>query len=65
MAAIAQGLAACGVRVEEGADSLTIHGLGGAPKGDVCIAAKLDRMYKPSKAKKAAVATTTDEETPF
>ena len=29
------------------------------------IAAKLDRMYKPSKAKKATAATTTDEETPF
>ena len=32
---------------------------------DNSIAAKLDRMYKPSKAKKAAVATTTDEEVPF
>ncbi len=42
LTAMAQGLAACGVRVEEGADSLTIHGLGGAPKGDASIAAKLD-----------------------
>jgi 3-phosphoshikimate 1-carboxyvinyltransferase len=28
--------------VVEGADSLTIHGLGGAPKGGAEIAAKLD-----------------------
>ena len=42
LAAMAEGLAACGVQVEEGADSLTIHGLGGAPKGGAEIAAKLD-----------------------
>lgn len=29
LAAIADGLAACGVRVEAGADSLTVHGVGG------------------------------------
>ena len=42
LAAMAQGLAACGVGVEEGADSLTIHGRGGAPEGNTTIAAKLD-----------------------
>jgi 3-phosphoshikimate 1-carboxyvinyltransferase len=42
LAAMADGLQSCGVEVEEGADSLTIHGLGGAPKGGAVIAAKLD-----------------------
>jgi len=42
LAAMAQGLAACGVEVEEGAHSLTIHGLGGAPKGGAMIATRLD-----------------------
>ena len=36
--AMARGLAACGVRVEEDADTLTVHGLGpgGVPGGAVC-----------------------------
>jgi 3-phosphoshikimate 1-carboxyvinyltransferase len=42
LAAVAAGLAACGVAVEEGADSLTIHGTGKAPAGGAAIAAALD-----------------------
>jgi 3-phosphoshikimate 1-carboxyvinyltransferase len=42
LAAIAQGLAACGVKVEEGEDWLAIHGLGKPPKGGATIATKLD-----------------------
>lgn len=33
LAAMARGLAACGVEVEEGADSLTVHGKGSRPTG--------------------------------
>ena len=33
LAAMAQGLAACGVRVEEGPDSLVVHGAGVRPRG--------------------------------
>lgn len=33
LAAIARGLAACGVEVEEGETSLAVHGTGGAPRG--------------------------------
>ncbi|NNE84732.1 MAG: 3-phosphoshikimate 1-carboxyvinyltransferase [Alphaproteobacteria bacterium] len=42
LAAVAAGVIACGVVVEEGADSLTIHGTGKAPAGGAAIAAALD-----------------------
>ena len=42
LAAVAAGLAACGVVVEEGPDSLTIHGSGGRPNGGATIEAALD-----------------------
>jgi 3-phosphoshikimate 1-carboxyvinyltransferase len=42
LAAIAQGLAACGVKVEEGEDWLEIHGLGKPPRGGATISTKLD-----------------------
>jgi len=42
LAAMARGLAACGVRVEEGKDSLTVHGCAGAVPGGAEIAADLD-----------------------
>ncbi|HLT00589.1 MAG TPA: 3-phosphoshikimate 1-carboxyvinyltransferase, partial [Geminicoccaceae bacterium] len=40
--AIAEGLAACGVRVEAGADELVVHGCGGPPPGGAQIAARHD-----------------------
>jgi 3-phosphoshikimate 1-carboxyvinyltransferase len=43
LAAIAEGLVACGVRVEVGEDSLTIHGCGGPPRGGAVIAARHDQ----------------------
>jgi 3-phosphoshikimate 1-carboxyvinyltransferase len=42
LAAMAQGLAACGLEVEEGRDSLTIDGAGGRPAGGATIASRLD-----------------------
>ncbi len=42
LAAIARGLRAAGVHVEETQDSLTIYGVGGAPKGGARIAVHLD-----------------------
>jgi 3-phosphoshikimate 1-carboxyvinyltransferase len=42
LAAIADGLAACGVRVEVGEDSLTIHGCDGPPHGGATIDARHD-----------------------
>jgi len=42
LAAVARGLAACGVAVEEGRDSLTVHGCDGRPPGGATIAAGLD-----------------------
>lgn len=42
LAAIATGLEACGVRVETGADSLTVHGTGHPPKGGAMIETHLD-----------------------
>ena len=44
LGAIARGLAACGIAVEEGADSLVIHGrgAGGPPAGGATIATELD-----------------------
>jgi len=42
LAAVARGLAACGVAVEEGADSLAVHGAGGRPRGGATIASGLD-----------------------
>jgi 3-phosphoshikimate 1-carboxyvinyltransferase len=42
LAAIADGLAACGVRVEAGEDSLTVHGCDGPPAGGATIDARHD-----------------------
>lgn len=43
LAIVASGLQACGVAIEEGPDSLTIHGLNGQqPQGGAIIAAHLD-----------------------
>jgi len=42
LAAIARGLAACGVKVEETADSLVIHGTGRPPRGGARVAVDLD-----------------------
>jgi 3-phosphoshikimate 1-carboxyvinyltransferase len=42
LAAIAEGLAACGVGVEAAEDSLTIHGCGGPPPGGASIDARHD-----------------------
>lgn len=42
LAAMARGLEACGVGVEEGRDSLIVHGRGGRPAGDATIATDLD-----------------------
>jgi 3-phosphoshikimate 1-carboxyvinyltransferase len=42
LAATADGLAACGVRVEAGEDSLTIHGCAGPPPGGASIDARHD-----------------------
>ncbi len=42
LAAMAKGLAACGVRVEEGQDFLIVHGTGKPPRGGATIAANLD-----------------------
>jgi 3-phosphoshikimate 1-carboxyvinyltransferase len=42
LAAIAQGLAACGVRVTELKDGLVIEGLGRSPKGGALIPTRLD-----------------------
>lgn len=39
---MAKGLMACGVNLEEGEDSLTIHGTGSAPKGGALIETALD-----------------------
>ena len=39
---MAQGLKACGVKLEMGEDSLTIHGTGKPPKGGAKIATQLD-----------------------
>jgi len=42
LTAMARGLAACGVRVEEGKDSLTVHGCGGPAPGGGSIETDLD-----------------------
>jgi 3-phosphoshikimate 1-carboxyvinyltransferase len=42
LAAIARGLAACGIEVEDGPDSLTVTGRGGRPAGGGAIATHLD-----------------------
>jgi 3-phosphoshikimate 1-carboxyvinyltransferase len=42
LAAIAGGLAACGVPVETGADRLTVRGAGGLPEGGGTVAVHLD-----------------------
>jgi 3-phosphoshikimate 1-carboxyvinyltransferase len=42
LSAVARGLTACGVEVEEGADSLTVHGKGGRVPGDAVIETALD-----------------------
>jgi 3-phosphoshikimate 1-carboxyvinyltransferase len=42
LAAIARGLAACGVRVETGEDWLVVHGAGGAPAGGCEVKVDMD-----------------------
>ncbi len=42
LGAMARGLAACGVKVEETEDTLTVHGVGVPPKGGATIAVDLD-----------------------
>ena len=42
LAAIASGLAACGVKAEIDGDDLTVHGCGGPPPGGASIATRLD-----------------------
>ena len=42
LAAMAKGLAACGVRVEEGPDFLIVHGTGKPPRGGANVAVNLD-----------------------
>ncbi len=42
LAAMAKGLEACGVKVKEDADSLTIHGSGRPPRGGAAIAVDMD-----------------------
>jgi 3-phosphoshikimate 1-carboxyvinyltransferase len=42
LAALARGLAACGVDVEEGPDSLLVQGCGGRPPGGGTVATQLD-----------------------
>ena len=42
LAAIARGLTACGVTVEDGPDWLTVHGKGGRPRGGASIVTHLD-----------------------
>jgi 3-phosphoshikimate 1-carboxyvinyltransferase len=42
LAAIARGLAQCGVAVEHGQDWIVIHGAGGSPPGDARISVALD-----------------------
>lgn len=42
LATVAAGLTACGVKVEEGPDSLTIYGAGGGPAGGATIDSALD-----------------------
>jgi 3-phosphoshikimate 1-carboxyvinyltransferase len=42
LAMMASGLAACGVSLEEGPDSLTIHGNGEPPRGGATVATALD-----------------------
>jgi 3-phosphoshikimate 1-carboxyvinyltransferase len=42
LAAIAEGLSRCGVKVEAGPDSLTVEGAGTPPRGGATIATRLD-----------------------
>jgi 3-phosphoshikimate 1-carboxyvinyltransferase len=42
LAVVARGLAACGVAVEAGPDSLTVHGAGQPPPGGATVASELD-----------------------
>jgi len=42
LAMIAQGLVACGVKIELGEDSLTIHGTGRPPRGGAAVATAFD-----------------------
>ncbi len=42
LAAVADGLAACGVEVEAGEDSLTVHGTGRRPRGGATVPSGLD-----------------------
>ena len=42
LTAVAEGLSSCGVAVEVDGDTLTVQGLGGRPRGNAAIAARLD-----------------------
>jgi 3-phosphoshikimate 1-carboxyvinyltransferase len=42
LTAVAEGLAACGVTVTVDGDTLTVEGVGGRPRGNAAIAARLD-----------------------
>jgi len=42
LTAVAEGLVACGVAVSVDGDTLTVEGLGGRPRGNAAIAARLD-----------------------
>jgi 3-phosphoshikimate 1-carboxyvinyltransferase len=42
LTAIAEGLAACGVKLEVEGDTLTVEGIGAPPPGGAAIAARLD-----------------------
>ena len=42
LTAVAEGLTACGVTVAIDGETLTVEGLGGRPRGDAAIAARLD-----------------------
>ncbi len=42
LAAVAEGLTACGVDVDAGPDSLTVHGTGAPPRGGATVATHLD-----------------------
>jgi 3-phosphoshikimate 1-carboxyvinyltransferase len=42
LTAVAEGLVACGVTVSVDGDTLTVEGLGGRPRGNAAIAARLD-----------------------
>ncbi|HYD31757.1 MAG TPA: 3-phosphoshikimate 1-carboxyvinyltransferase [Azospirillaceae bacterium] len=58
LAMIAEGLAACGVKVEAGADTLTVHGSGKPPQGGATVATAMDHRIAMSF---LVLGTSTDE----